>query len=44
MPKAKIMIIEDEDLQYEIYEECLDEFEIQRAKSAVVPPKKGTSS
>jgi DNA-binding NtrC family response regulator len=33
MPKAKIMIIEDEDLQYEIYEECLDEFEIQRAKS-----------
>ena len=27
------MIIEDEDLQYEIYEECLGQFELKRARS-----------
>ena len=33
MQKPRIIIIEDEDLQYEIYQECLDDFEIQRACS-----------
>lgn len=33
MDKIRVMIIEDEDLQYEIYEECLGQFELKRARS-----------
>ena len=33
MNKIRVMIIEDEDLQYEIYEECLGQFELKRARS-----------
>lgn len=33
MDKIRVMIIEDEDLQYEIYEECLGKFELKRARS-----------
>ncbi len=33
MSAPKILVIEDEDLQYEIYEESLDEFELIRATS-----------
>ena len=33
MDKIRVMIIEDEDLQYEIYAECLGQFELKRARS-----------
>src|SRR5687768_9758826 len=33
MSKAQILIIEDDDLQYEIYEEALNEYELARAVS-----------
>jgi DNA-binding NtrC family response regulator len=33
MDKIRVMIIEDEDLQYEIYEECLGQFELKRART-----------
>jgi hypothetical protein len=32
-PKATILIIEDDDLQYEIYEEALADYQLMRAKT-----------
>ena len=42
MDKAKILIIEDDDLQYEIYEECLGKYQLTRVLNgsqalAIVP-------
>ena len=34
MNKPRLLIIEDDDLQYEIYEESLDDFELTRATTA----------
>ena len=34
MSKARILIIEDDDLQYEIYAEALEDFELMRARTA----------
>lgn len=34
MEKAKLLIIEDEDFQYEIYEDALSEYQLIRAKTA----------
>ena len=33
MTKPRILVIEDDDLQYEIYEDCLTRFELKRVKT-----------